>query len=327
MSSIVSPIDAFPPVSSDLVDKVRSFLSPFVDSKCSDCDVRRFIRAETKGKHPTPNLELSAKRLEETVAWREKEKPDMRICRLCITDPAQHYMHCIGHDKKGRPVVYSCFSQGPDKEFLSNTGQSMGQSFLIPSHLISYLPSHLADHMLSTFESLVRLMDNQENRWVTLVDFHGFTMRDALNTKIGKAFSHVSGTYYPERLGESFLLDAPSIFSLLWSVISVIVDKKTQEKVRFIPYDSAKIKLREALSTCMDKELVDWIVKETEENRDKAKRKAKSTYDPMKIYELALEGKLVEEGSKAEHCCYGSPALLSLYQRNPSLLLPQCSGK
>lgn len=40
---------------------------------------------------------------------------------------------------------------------------------------------------------------DQENRWVTLIDFHGFTMRDALNTKISKAFSHMSGTYYPER--------------------------------------------------------------------------------------------------------------------------------
>lgn len=139
MYSIIPDADtAFPAIAPDLILKVRALLSPIADSKCSDADVRRFIRAETKGKVPAPNVELSAKRLEETVAWRMKEKPEDRICRLCTTSPHLHYMHPIGIDKKGRPVVYSCFKMGMDKELDSNT-----------------------DHMLSTFESLVRLMENQ----------------------------------------------------------------------------------------------------------------------------------------------------------------------
>lgn len=105
-----------------------------------------------------------------------------------------------------------------------------------------------------------------------------------------------------------------------------MVDKKTQEKVRFVPY--VEKKLRESLSSIMDEALVEWILKEMAENRDKAKSKAKR-YEPMRIYELAFEGKLVEDGKRLDlggaHCCFGSPALLALYQNDPSLLLPQCS--
>lgn len=205
MSTTISPdVLAFPPVPIEQLQKVRHLLSPLTNAKCSDADVRRFIRAESnKGHAASDHLEISAKRLEETVAWREKEKPDERICKLCITQPTQHYMHCIGHDLKGRPICYSCFAMGPDKEIDTNT-----------------------DHMISTFESLVRLMENPESRWVSIIDFYGFTIKDAMNTKISKAFSLISGTYYPERLGESFLLDAPSIFSMLWSVISLLVSTK-----------------------------------------------------------------------------------------------------
>jgi hypothetical protein len=307
-------------VPNEQIDSVRKLLSPLANSQCSDADgksragiiifishplihaVKRFIRAETKGSPPTPHFETSAKRLEDTVAWRQKERPDIRICRTCIKDPLQHYMHPIGHDKLGRPICYSCFAVGPDKEIGSNT-----------------------DHMLMCFESLIRIMGNPEQRWVSLIDFYGFTLRDAMNTKISKAFSVISGSYYPERLGESFLLDAPSIFSMLWSAISFLIDANTKEKIKFLPYDSKLTKLKDGLSTIMDVAMVDWIVKEMEENRDKVKSGAKK-YDVPQMYALAVEGRLVEEGRKMSHCCWGPPALLAYYQRKPSVLLPQGSA-
>ena len=76
----------------------------------------------------------------------------------------------------------------------------------------------------------------------------------------------------------------------------------------------------------MDEALVDWIIKEMQENRDKVKIKNKR-YDVMQIYALSVEGKIVEEGKKMEHCCWGSPDLLARYQKQPSLLLPQGSAK
>lgn len=79
------------------------------------------------------------------------------------------------------------------------------------------------------------------------------------------------------------------------------------------------------MSKIMDAALVDWLVIEMKENRDKVKSKGKK-YDVMEIYKLAVEGRLVEEGNNMDHCCWGSPALLAYYQSKPSLLLPQGSA-
>ena len=37
--------------------------------------------------------------------------------------------------------------------------------------------------------------------------------------RLAKAFLDVSAKHYPERLGQFFVVDAPSVFSLLWKGI------------------------------------------------------------------------------------------------------------
>lgn len=51
----------------------------------------------------------AAKRLRDTLAWREKERPTEAVCEACRKDPESHYMQIVGFDMFSRPVIYSCF--------------------------------------------------------------------------------------------------------------------------------------------------------------------------------------------------------------------------
>ncbi len=44
-------------------------------------------------------------------------------------------------------------------------------------------------------------------------------------------FLDISAEYYPERLGLFMIVDAPSLFGMLWKAIRSFVDPKTHKKV------------------------------------------------------------------------------------------------
>jgi hypothetical protein len=57
----------------------------------------------------TPLCILQAvKRLQETLAWRQANNVEGAACAACAARPGSHYMHPVGFDPLGRPVLYSC---------------------------------------------------------------------------------------------------------------------------------------------------------------------------------------------------------------------------
>ncbi len=38
--------------------------------------------------------------------------------------------------------------------------------------------------------------------------------------------------YYPEHLGQMFIINAPKIFSMIWSVVKLWLDKRTLAKIK-----------------------------------------------------------------------------------------------
>ena len=54
-----------------------------------------------------PTLQ-AVKRLQETLAWRVANGVESAACPACAARPGSHYMHPVGFDARGRPVLYSC---------------------------------------------------------------------------------------------------------------------------------------------------------------------------------------------------------------------------
>lgn len=62
----------------------------------------------------------AVKRLRETLEWRSSERVDQIRCLACTKDPCSHYMHPVGYDKLGRPVLYSCLQLAANRSVEDN---------------------------------------------------------------------------------------------------------------------------------------------------------------------------------------------------------------
>lgn len=76
------------------------------------------------------------------------------------------------------------------------------------------------------------------------------------------------------------IVDAPSLFGLLWKAIQSFVDPKTYKKIRFLPFDfkagGGKGSLLKAeMEQHFDPVTTAWLLREMAENRDKAKVRAR----------------------------------------------------
>jgi hypothetical protein len=60
------------------------------------------------------------KRVCDTLAWRRAEQPEHIVCTACASDPKSHYMQVVGHDKSGRPCIYSCLALATNRDVEDN---------------------------------------------------------------------------------------------------------------------------------------------------------------------------------------------------------------
>ena len=72
-------------------------------------------------------------------------RPDHIECAGCIKDSSSHYLHVVGMDRLGRPVLFSSFA-------------------LMGSRSVA----GLIEHMVVEFERAVRLMSKGVETWVWL---------------------------------------------------------------------------------------------------------------------------------------------------------------
>ena len=68
-----------------------------------------------------------------TQRWRVETIPSPIICKACAQDCASHYMHPVGLDKLGRPVIYSVFNMVWDWMGSLGDGRTTGCCWLHPT--------------------------------------------------------------------------------------------------------------------------------------------------------------------------------------------------
>eukprot|EP00976_Prorocentrum_cordatum_P029362 597545-Prorocentrum_minimum.AAC.5 len=191
----------------------------------------------------------ASKRLIQTIKWRETSLPNPLICKHCAKDHKSHYLHPVGFDKQGRPVIYSVFSLANDRKSPNNV-----------------------EHMIHCFENTISLMGPKVTQWVWISDFTGFGVRN-MNPQIALAANHLFSACYPERLGLFVILGAPGIFDTLYKTITPVLDPHTANKVSFCKRDPEN--MRKCFSEHFDEELTSWMLTEIAQNADKNLRSKK----------------------------------------------------
>ena len=155
----------------------------WVDTHC----IERYLRAE-KG-----NVQIAAKRIASTIQWREKIKPHEIRCSACDVDHRSHDARFIGFDRHGRPCIYSCFAASTARE-----------------------PKALLSHFLMLLEQCCQKMTPPVQTLVWIVDFHGFSVRDAMDPRFSINLVTMLQAHFPERMAHIVCLSAPTAFKTLW---------------------------------------------------------------------------------------------------------------
>ncbi|GKZ00491.1 hypothetical protein MPSEU_001001600 [Mayamaea pseudoterrestris] len=185
----------------------------------------RFLRAG-KG-----DASVGYQRYQETLAWRRDNAIDT-ILHQPMPDFAlikQHYPHfCHGTGKRGEP----CFYEQPPKTNLKALREG--------GVTLDKLLRHYA--MVSEYQWQFVCRDDLQ-RSIYIIDLQGIRMGDFVGEVVDfvKKASALSAMHYPERAGSVFVINVPSWFRFIWSVVKPWVDESTLQKI-FILRGEAEVR-------------------------------------------------------------------------------------
>jgi hypothetical protein len=162
---------------------------------CNDACVERFLRSRGE------SVKKAAKHLRTVLSWRETVGADHTMADEFSAELADGVAFVAGHDDDGRPVVVFRIKQDYPK-FHSQ------KSFV---RLLVF-----------TLEVAVACMSRFVDQFVLLFDASFFRSASAfLNLLMGTL--KIVADYYPGRLHRAFVIDPPSLFSVLWKVRAAVV--------------------------------------------------------------------------------------------------------
>jgi hypothetical protein len=134
-----------------------------------------------------------------------------------------HFYHKI--DKKGRPIYIERLGHLKIDEVFKLTTEE-----------------RLIKHYIQSYEILMRLRfpacsaiaGQRIEQGLNILDLTGGSMK-ILSKKVYALIqlaSKVGSDYYPEIMGQTFIVNAPMLFSGVWAVIKGFLDEKTRKKIQ-----------------------------------------------------------------------------------------------
>jgi hypothetical protein len=168
--------------------------------------------------------------------WRKEinldnEKPFelVEIDKLKVFYP--HGFHKV--DKKGRPIFIDLLGEIKIEETLKITSLDK---------LIMYQISKQEKLMNEIFPMCSQNVNKYIGQTLTIVDVKKLTVKH-LNKKFYnfvKMITSISQNYYPETLGQMFILNAGFLFKAAWTVCKAFLDKNMRKKVTTLGSDYKK---------------------------------------------------------------------------------------
>lgn len=163
--------------------------------------------------------------------WREEEGVDDIIQtydfaeRAAIQVPYPHGYH--GVDNQGRPVYIERFG-----------------ILDVPALFAITTEERMIRHYVQEYELLMKLKFPACSALKGERVVQGLTIFDMTNGSIStankqtyalcKLASQVGSDYYPEIMGNLFVVNAPMLFSGIWAVVKGFLDEKTRGKIKII---------------------------------------------------------------------------------------------
>ena len=204
----------------DVLNKLKEKLTP--ENYSDDHMLLRFLRARKFDLNLTLEMYLNH------MNWRRKTKidqilltmpPKMNILNLAI--PSKFH----GFDKDKRPVYYERTGKIDPNLFNYFTDEE-----LLHAHLWSMEVSVYRCYETST-------PDNHVETFTTIMDLEGLSLSHFNSAGVIKLFSDCDKLNYPERMGCLCVINAPSVFPMIWKVVKGWLDPVTANKIYILGDD------------------------------------------------------------------------------------------
>lgn len=222
--------------------------SGVTNKRFDDRYLLRFCRAR---KFDFPKVKLM---FENFLKWRRDNSVD-EVAKFDISpmyaafDILPHNYYCL--DREGRPVYMERY-----KDFdLKDLKEKVGEDFVIKYYIYGY------ERLVNlTFPFLSKKSGKHIEQSVTILDLDGlnftkiFSKRNEIQAFL-KLSSSIAQDNYPEMMGRLFIINAPFVFGMLWSLVKGFLDERTQKKISVLS-SSYKSELTKVIS---EEELPDWL--------------------------------------------------------------------
>eukprot|EP01071_Lankesteria_metandrocarpae_P004430 Lankesteria_metandrocarpae@DN3541_c1_g1_i1.p2 len=194
----------------------------------------RFLRARDL------SIDESVKMIHEDIHWRLTNDVDSILNTSLTYAPfvRQYYPHGYhGVDRQGRPIYIDCIGRADATTILKGVSLDEMMNVYIQEY------EQLVDII---FPCCTEAAGHKVNRTTTIVDLQGLGWSHVNNSTraILKRLSYVSQNHYPEILGQMFIVNAPPIFSGVWTFIRRLIDETTVTKINISSTRSVSWKTR-----------------------------------------------------------------------------------
>lgn len=188
-----------------------------------DCYLIRFLRARKL------KLDKALEMFKKYIKWREEfeldtiqsftypEEPDV----LALYPQGLHKV-----DKQGRPIYYELLGKLDMEKLLQVTSLD---------RLFKYNIQRLEIYLSHIFPAASRSAQKNISQFFSIIDLKGFSAK--LMSK--KVYDYLKTTltttqnYYPEMLGQMYIINSNLVFKGCWAVIKAFLDDKTKAKIIF----------------------------------------------------------------------------------------------
>ncbi|CAF1495312.1 unnamed protein product [Rotaria sp. Silwood1] len=186
-------------------------------------ELHRFLRARKW------NVTHTIKSIREMIQWRIENHVDLiledqpMILRMHIIRkmaPSAHH----GYTKAGQPLFIEKFGLvHVDKLFNRFTSEE-----LIQCHI------YWLEFCCQRARERSRQLEKHVENFATIYDLHACKLELTKFLHVFKQSVHIDDNYYPERLGQMFLINPPMIFPILWDLAKYWLDPVTKTKIHVI---------------------------------------------------------------------------------------------
>lgn len=221
---------------SGVLDQLRVYLREVLqntDPRYDDRYLLRFCRAR---KFDYPKVQLM---FDNFLKWRaDNGVDDIAEMDISIMKDAEHIVphnyYCI--DLQGRPVYIERYGKSDLKELtkVHYFYQIVDEKTLLRYYIYTY------ERLLHVvFPEVSKRAGRVIQQSVTILDLDGLAFTKILSKRTEiqqflKLTSGIAQDNYPEIMGKLFIINAPTLFSLLWSVVKSFLDEKTASKIHIL---------------------------------------------------------------------------------------------